>query len=80
MKEVKYHAGNKVNTMNGNDEKDNLIRCKTTCSGVISTLFSTLQNRTEWDGTGMEEDGMEQDGIEYNRMGGTEHAEQKKMD
>lgn len=74
MKEVKYHAGNKVNTMNGNDEKDNSIRCKTTYSGVISMLFSTLQNRTEWDRTGwyrieynrigMEEDGVEQDRIE----------------
>lgn len=38
MKEVKYYAGNKVNTMNTNDLKDNLIS-KAANDGVINMLF-----------------------------------------
>lgn len=39
MKEVKYDAGNKVNTVNGNDLRDNLLRCKTTASGESKSYF-----------------------------------------
>lgn len=46
MRDVKYGAGNKVNTMNGNDLRDNLIRCKITYNGKINELFCTLQNKS----------------------------------
>lgn len=54
MREVKYDTGNKVNTMNGNDLRDSLIRFKITHDGKITELFCTPQNRsvqrrrTEW--------------------------------
>lgn len=47
MKEVKYHAGSKVNTMNTDDLKDNLIWYKTTYDRMINKLFCTLQDTKE---------------------------------
>lgn len=46
MREVKYDAANKANTLNGNDQRDNLIRWKTKYNGEITVLFCTLQNST----------------------------------
>lgn len=47
MKEVKFHAGNKVNTANCNDLGDNLIGFKTTHDRMINKLFCTPQSGIE---------------------------------
>ena len=45
MKGEKHRAGNKVHTMNANNLKDNLVRCKARNDDQYAHLYPTLKNR-----------------------------------